>query len=83
MFCMIDLRSHYHQIHVKLEDISKTTFRTRYDHYKYSFMSIVMSNEPEVCMEYMNRIFHLYLDQFVVVFINDILIYSKSYEDHT
>lgn len=82
VFSKIDLRSGYHQIRVKDEDILKTAFRTRYSHYEYSVMTFGVSNSPGVFMEYMNRIFHAYLDQFVVVFINDILVYSKSDEDH-
>ena len=82
VFSKIDLRSGYHQIRVKSEDIPKTVFRTRYNHYEYSVMSFGVSNAPGVFMEYMNCIFHPYLDRFVVVFIKDILVYSKSDEDH-
>lgn len=60
----------------------KIAFRTRYGHYEYLVMPFGVSNVPKVFMEYMNRIFHPYLDQFVVVFINDILIYLKSNEEH-
>jgi len=67
---------------VKAEDISKTAFRTRYGHYEYSVMPIGVSNAPGVFMEYMNRIFHPFLDRFVVVFIDDILVYLKSEEEH-
>ena len=71
VFSKIDLRSGYHQIKVKDEDMQKTTFRTRYGHYKYSMMPFGVTNVPGVFMEYMNRIFHAYLDRFVVVFIDD------------
>lgn len=67
---------------MKDEDVQKTTFRTRYGHYEYLVMSFGVSNAPGVFMEYMNRIFHTYLDHFVVAFIDYILIYSKSEEEH-
>jgi len=78
----IDLRSGYHQIKVKDEDMQKTAFRTHYGHYEYIVMTFGVTNAPGVFMEYMNRIFHTYLDHLVVVFIDDILIYSKSEEEH-
>jgi len=73
VFSKIDLRSGYHQIKVKDEDMQKTTFRTRNGHYEYTMMPFGVTNAPGEFMEYMNRIFHTYLDRFVVVFIDDIL----------
>ena len=67
---------------MKDEDMQKTAFRTRYRHYEYTVMPFGVTNAPGVFMEYMNRIFHAYLDRFVVVLIDDILIYSKFEEEH-
>ena len=75
MFSKIDLRSGYHQILVKPEDIHKTTFRSRYGHYEYVVMPFGVTNAPTVFMDYMNRIFR-YLDKFVVVFIDDSHLFS-------
>jgi len=82
VFSKIDLKSGYHQIRVKEEDIPKTGFRTRYGHYKYRVIPFGVTNTPAIFMNYMNHIFHSFLDKFVVVFIEDILIYSKSKEQH-
>jgi len=82
VFSKIDLRSGYHQIRVKSEDIPKTIFRTRYGHYEYLVMPFGVTNSPGVFMDYTNRVFHPYLDSFVVVFIDDILVYSKTREEH-
>src|SRR4051812_20733920 len=82
MFCKIDLRLGYHHIRLKLEYNPMNGFRMRYSHYEYSIMPLAVSNAPSVFMEYMNRIFHPYLDQFVVVIIKDVLIYLKLDMDH-
>src|SRR3989337_2321539 len=78
----IDLRSRYHQLKIKKEDIPKTAFTTRYGLYEYTFMSFGLTNAPAFFMHMMNKVFMDFLDKFVVVFIDDILIYSKGEEEH-
>jgi hypothetical protein len=82
VFSKIDLRSGYHQMKIRPSDIPKTTFSTRYRLYEFMVMSFGLTNAPAYFMNLMNKVFMEYLDIFVVVFIDDILIYSKSESDH-
>ncbi|KAL0556794.1 hypothetical protein IC582_005311 [Cucumis melo] len=82
VFSKIDLRSGYHQLRIKDGDVPKTTFRSRYGHYEFIVMSFGLTNAPTVFMDLINRVFREFLDTFVIVFIDDILIYSKTEAEH-
>jgi hypothetical protein len=81
-FSKIDLRSGYHQLKIRVEDIPKTAFTSRYGLYEFTVMSFGLTNAPAYFMYLMNKVFMEYLDKFVVVFIDDILVFSRSEEEH-
>src|SRR3954464_9009133 len=82
VFSKIDLHSGYHQFKIREGDIPKTAFTTRYGLYDYTIMSFRLTNAPAYFMNMMNKVFMEFLDKFVVVFIDDILIYSKNEQEH-
>ena len=82
VFSKIDLQTGYHQLKIKKEDIPKTAFTTRYGLYEYTVMSFGLTNAPAFFMHMMNKVFMEFLDKFVVVFIDDILVFSKNEEEH-
>ncbi|KAL0546366.1 hypothetical protein IC582_016274 [Cucumis melo] len=82
VFSKIDVCSGYHQLRIRDSDIPKTTFRSRYGHYEFIVMSFGLINAPAVFMDLMKRVFKDFLDTFVIVFIDDILVYSKTKAEH-
>ena len=82
VFSKIDLQSGYYQLKVRESDISKMAFRTRYRYYKFLVISFGLTNVPATFMDLMNRVFEEYLDKFFIIFINDILVYSRTMEEH-
>ena len=76
------MRSRYYQLRVKDVDVPKTSFRTQYGHYELLVMPFGLTNAPTASMDLMNKVFHPYLEKFVVVFIDGILVYSKDAQEH-
>ena len=81
-YSKIDLRISYHQLRVRDTDIPKTAFRTRYGHFEFTVMPFELMNSPAAFMDLMHKVFQPYLDQFIVVIVDDILIYSQSQQEH-
>ena len=82
VFFKIDLRFRYHQLRIKDFDLPKMAFKTRYGHYKFLEMLFGLTNAPAAFMDLMNRVFHPYLNQFVIIFIDDILVHLRNVEEH-
>jgi hypothetical protein len=82
IFLKIEFRSRYHQVSIKDEDIHKTTFRTRYGHYEFVVMPFGLTNAPTTFTCLMNNVLNKYLENFVLVFVDNILVYSKNREEH-
>ena len=82
VYSKIDLHIGYHQLRVREADIPQTVFQTQYGHFKFIVIPFKLTNAPTAFMDLIHRVFQLYLDQFVVVFVDDILVYSKSKEEH-
>jgi hypothetical protein len=82
IFSKIDLRSNYYQVRIKEEEIKKKTFKTKYGHYKFTIVPFGLSNTPTIFMCLMNKVFREYLDKFVIVLLDAIIVYSKSKEEH-
>ena len=78
----MDLRQGYYQLRILEKDISKTAFNSRYEHFEFAVMPFGLRNAPATFMDFMHRVFKAYLNQFIVVFIDDILVYSKTREEH-
>ena len=83
VFSKIDLKSGYHQLRIQEVDIYKISFRTRYGHYEFTVVPFGLTNTPSIFMSLMNGVFRTYLDEFVVVFLDDILVYFNSVEEQS
>ena len=82
VYSKIDLHTGYHQLRVRKADIPKTAFKTQYGNFEFTVMPFGLTNAPAAFMDFMHRVFQSYLDRFIMVLVDDILIYSKSKEEH-